>query len=67
MTDQDGLPTPRRHYATLAIMATLILVVLDGAIARLRPGLSAEAVIDTRDEPVREPPRPNNQVGLLSR
>ncbi len=39
----------------------------DPLITRLRPGLSAEAVIDTRDEPVREPPRPNNQVGLLSR
>ena len=35
MLDQDGLPTPRRHYATLAIMATLILVVLDGAIANV--------------------------------
>ena len=32
---QDGLPTPRRHYATLAIMATLVLVVLDGAIANV--------------------------------
>ena len=39
----------------------------DPLIARLRPGLSAEAVIDTRDEPVREPPRPSNQVGMLSR
>ena len=33
--EQDGLPTPRRHYATLAIMATLVLVVLDGAIANV--------------------------------
>ncbi len=32
---EDGLPTPRRHYATLAIMATLVLVVLDGAIANV--------------------------------
>jgi membrane fusion protein (multidrug efflux system) len=39
----------------------------DPLIARLRPGLSAEAVIDTRDEPDREPPRPANQVGLLVR
>ena len=33
--EQDGLPIPRRHYATLAIMATLVLVVLDGAIANV--------------------------------
>ena len=39
----------------------------DLLIARLRPGLSAEAVIDTRDEPVREPPAPKNQVGMLAR
>ncbi len=32
---QDGLPIPRRHWATLAIMATLVLVVLDGAIANV--------------------------------
>ena len=36
----------------------------DPLIARLRPGLSAEAVIDTRDEPEREPPAPTNQVGM---
>ena len=42
MTDQDGLPIPRRHYATLAIMATLVLVVLDGAIANVAlPTLAA--------------------------
>ena len=42
MPDQDGLPTPRRHYATLAIMATLVLVVLDGAIANVAlPTLAA--------------------------
>ena len=42
MLDQDGLPTPRRHYATLAIMATLVLVVLDGAIANVAlPTLAA--------------------------
>ena len=35
MMEQDGLPIPRRHYATLAIMATLVLVVLDGAIANV--------------------------------
>ena len=34
-TEPDGLPTPRRHYATLAIMATMVLVVLDGAIANV--------------------------------
>ncbi len=32
---QDGLSLPRRHYATLAIMATMVLVVLDGAIANV--------------------------------
>ena len=32
---ESGLPPPRRHYATLAIMATLVLVVLDGAIANV--------------------------------
>ena len=32
---QEGLPLPRRHYATLAIMATMVLVVLDGAIANV--------------------------------
>ena len=35
MLDQDGLPLPRRYFATLAIMATLVLVVLDGAIANV--------------------------------
>ena len=38
----------------------------DPLIARLRPGLSAEAIIDTRDEPDREPPPPKNLVGMLS-
>jgi DHA2 family multidrug resistance protein-like MFS transporter len=32
---QDGLPLRRRHVATLAIMATMVLVVLDGAIANV--------------------------------
>ena len=32
---QEGLPIPRRHFATLAIMAALVLVVLDGAIANV--------------------------------
>ncbi|RYB02705.1 MFS transporter [Lichenibacterium ramalinae] len=32
---EDGLPRPRRHWATLAIMATMVLVVLDGAIANV--------------------------------
>lgn len=42
MQDQDGLPTPQRHCATLAIMATLVLVVLDGAIANVAlPALAA--------------------------
>ncbi len=35
MLHHDGLPTPQRHYATGAIMATLVLVVLDGAIANV--------------------------------
>lgn len=30
-----GLPAPRRSYATLAIMAAMVLVVLDGAIANI--------------------------------
>ena len=42
MIHEDGLPTPQRHYATLAIMATLVLVVLDGAIANVAlPTLAA--------------------------
>lgn len=32
---QERLPVPRRHWATLAIMATMVLVVLDGAIANV--------------------------------
>ena len=32
---QDGLSLPRRHSATVAIMATMVLVVLDGAIANV--------------------------------
>ena len=39
----------------------------DPLIGRLRPGLSAEAVIDTRDEPDHEPPPPKNLVGLLTK
>ena len=39
----------------------------DPMIARLRPGLSAEATIDLRDEPERELPPPKNQVGMLVR
>ena len=38
----DGLPVPRRHYATLAIMATMVLVVLDGAIAVRRANPSSQ-------------------------
>ena len=41
---QDGLPTPRRHVATLAIMATLVLVVLDGAIANVALPTIAETL-----------------------
>lgn len=42
MLEQDGLSKPRRHFATLAIMATLVLVVLDGAIANVAlPTLAA--------------------------
>ena len=36
----------------------------DPLIARLRPGLSAEAVIDVRDEPEAKPPMPTNQIGM---
>jgi DHA2 family multidrug resistance protein-like MFS transporter len=32
---QEGLPNPRRRYATVAIMAAMVLVVLDGAIANV--------------------------------
>ena len=32
---QDGLPTPRRHVATISIVAAMVLVVLDGAIANV--------------------------------
>ena len=32
---QEGLPSPQRHYATVAILATMVLVVLDGAIANV--------------------------------
>jgi DHA2 family multidrug resistance protein-like MFS transporter len=32
---QEGLPNPRRSYATVAIMAAMVLVVLDGAIANV--------------------------------
>jgi membrane fusion protein, multidrug efflux system len=39
----------------------------DPMIARLRPGLSAEATIDTRDEPERELPPPKNMMGALTR
>jgi DHA2 family multidrug resistance protein-like MFS transporter len=31
----DGLPVPRRHFATAAILGTMVLVVLDGAIANV--------------------------------
>ncbi|PTW59697.1 DHA2 family multidrug resistance protein-like MFS transporter [Breoghania corrubedonensis] len=33
--EMAGLPMPRRLFATLAVMATLVLVVLDGAIANV--------------------------------
>ncbi len=36
----------------------------DSWIARLRPGLSAEATVDIRDEPDREPRPPRNQIGF---
>jgi DHA2 family multidrug resistance protein-like MFS transporter len=39
---QEGLPTPRRYVATLAVMATLVLVVLDGAITNVAlPSIAA--------------------------
>ncbi len=31
----EGLPGPRRHYATFGLMASLVLVVIDGAIANV--------------------------------
>jgi DHA2 family multidrug resistance protein-like MFS transporter len=34
-SDHDGLATPRRYYAAFAIVVTLVLVVLDGAIANV--------------------------------
>jgi DHA2 family multidrug resistance protein-like MFS transporter len=33
--EADGLPTPRRAFATAALMAAIVLVVLDGAIANV--------------------------------
>jgi membrane fusion protein, multidrug efflux system len=39
----------------------------DPMIARLRPGLSAEATIDTRGEPDRELPAPKNMLGASDR
>ena len=36
----------------------------DPLISRLRPGLSAEATIDVRDEPEAKPPVPTNQIGM---
>ncbi len=39
----------------------------DPLIARLRPGLSAEATVDLRDAPERELPAPRNAVGFLAR
>jgi DHA2 family multidrug resistance protein-like MFS transporter len=35
MVDSDGLPTPQRYWAALAIWLALILAVLDGAIANV--------------------------------
>jgi len=32
---EDGLPAPRRYFATFTMMCTLVLVVLDGAIANV--------------------------------
>lgn len=34
-SETDGLPVPRRHVATAAILAAIALVVIDGAIANL--------------------------------
>jgi MFS transporter, DHA2 family, multidrug resistance protein len=33
--DNDGLPTPQRYYVTAAVLAAIVLVVLDGAIANV--------------------------------
>src|SRR4051794_26026159 len=32
---EDGLPTPRRHLAAAAVLAAIVLAVLDGAIANV--------------------------------
>ncbi|WP_284310767.1 MFS transporter [Labrys miyagiensis] len=32
---EDGLPTPQRHYVVAAVLAAVVLVVLDGAIANV--------------------------------
>jgi DHA2 family multidrug resistance protein-like MFS transporter len=32
---QDGLPTPRRYFATAAVLTAIVLAVLDGAIANV--------------------------------
>jgi MFS transporter, DHA2 family, multidrug resistance protein len=32
---EDGLPTPQRHFAVAAVLAAMVLVVLDGAIANV--------------------------------
>ena len=40
---EDGLPAPRRYFAIFALLVTLLLVVLDGAIANVAlPTITAE-------------------------
>ncbi|MDE1991137.1 MAG: MFS transporter [Rhizobiaceae bacterium] len=34
-THEDGLPTPRRYFAAAAVLAAIVLAVLDGAIANV--------------------------------
>lgn len=42
MSRPDGLPVPQRYFATLAIAASMVLVVIDGAIANVAlPTISA--------------------------
>lgn len=47
---EDGLPVPRRHIATAAILSGIVLVVLDGAIANLAlPTISRSMGVSAAD------------------
>ncbi len=55
---------------TKIVQRVPVKITLDGndpMISKLRPGLSAEATIDTQDEPERELPAPKNMMGALDR